>query len=63
MSKSMPPSKGSKRLVLGGRAGRAPGRGFGSGTTTSGKAGAGARPPKGFGGKQLGGRPPKGPGK
>jgi hypothetical protein len=60
MSKA-PKDGGGKLFSKGGRAGRGPGRGTSNSTTTPGKAGAGARPAKGFGSKRLGGRPPRDP--
>jgi hypothetical protein len=62
VSKRIPPSRASKRGVLGGRAGRSPGTGTGRSTNTPGKSGLGNKPSKGWGSKKLGGRPPKFPG-
>jgi hypothetical protein len=61
MSRAIPGGGGyasGRRFVVGGRAGRGPGRGFGR---TAGKHPSPKGPPTGFGAKKLGGRPPKGP--
>ena len=52
---------GGKRFVQGGRAGRSPGRGFGSSAGTHAGGALGTRPARGWGSKKLGGRPPKWP--
>ena len=58
MSRKVPASRGTRRFVKGGKAGRSPGRGASSSGTSSGSFWR-SKPVKGFGSKKRGGRPPK----